>query len=114
MWEFMRKLTAGYTEAEYQEYLNEPEDRTNFYEVMQPNGDYLFVPKSEFEPVKELPKLGVVHSMKDIANEIAEVADDTGYDPGLLMDFVVEYVKDGCTYKEAFDSVTAISYEHDW
>ena len=114
MWEWLRKLTAGYTEEEYREYLREPEDRTNYLEIMQPDNSYLFVPKTQFEPVDKIPELGEVHSIKDIACRLAEVAIDTGYEPELLYELVAECVEDGNTYEEAFSHVAEVSYEHDW
>ena len=114
MFEWMRKLTAGYTDTEYQEYLANSDNWRDCYEIVQPEGDYLYVPKTEFEPVTELPKLGVVRRMKDIANAITEVALDTGYEPNMLIQLVAESVAEGNTYEEAFNHVTAVSYEHDW
>lgn len=114
MFEWLRKLTADYTEEEYEKYLREPEDRTDYLEIMQPDKSYIFVPKSQFERVDKIPELGEVHSMRDVACALAEVALDTGYEPELLYNLFSECVAECGSYDGAFKDVATISYEHDW
>lgn len=97
MFEALRKLTANYTEAEYERWI-------------------------ESEP-KPLPAIRGDEGRKDLAYAIAEVAFDTGYESDFLGDMFLEIAKDyvdefGMSEKEAckkaFREVAEISYERDW
>ena len=101
MFECIRKLTANYTEDEYKEYLEEPPQVTN---------------------TRMYPDLRECRGMKDLACMLADVADDTGYEPEFLWDkfndTLKEYVEDGMhvekEYRRAYIDVAEISYEQDW
>lgn len=96
MLEALRKLTADYTEAEYQEWI-----------------------ESEPRPV---PEISENEHIKDIAAELTSVALDTGYEPEFLYQMfdeaTAEHLEDGLSlglaHKKAFDEVAGISYEFDW
>ena len=99
MIEVIRKLTAGYTEAEYEDWL-----------------------ETTPETVGTLPKVTGRERNKDIACLLADVADDTGYEPEYLYENFAEikddYEEQGLDLfearKKAFYEVTEISYERDW
>ena len=101
--EDLRKLTANYTEEEYRNYLNAPTDVDA-------------LTRKYYEPIKG------DEYVKDIACDLACVADDTGYDAEFLYQMFDESVEDhmslGETFEEArrsaFDVVVGISYERDW
>lgn len=98
MFEALRKLTADYTEAEYEAWLME---------------DYLAdIPKGKNEFT--IPTISENDGFKDIACALADVAEDTGYEPEFLYEMFSEQVKDGQTHKAAFEMVAGISYEMDW
>lgn len=96
MLEALRKITANYTEAEYERWIeSEP---TPFPEV---RGD---------------------ERNKDIACMLADIADDTGYTPEFLYtmfdEVLKDYLEDGNAIakarRKAFIEVAEISYEQDW
>ena len=98
MFEWIRKLTAGYTEEEYREWLYE---------------DYLAdIPKGKNEFT--IPTVTENYSFKDIACLLEEVAEETGYDSQFLCDMVSECMEDGQSATEAFAYVAGVSYEQDW
>ena len=98
MFEAIRRLTASYSKAEYEAWLME---------------DYLAdIPKGKNEFT--IPTISETDGFKDIACALADVAEDTGYQPEFLYEMFSEQVQDGCSHKEAFDSVAATSYEQDW
>lgn len=101
MFEFMRKLTADYTEAEYDRYLwcegldswvNMDADRDKWYYA------------------KNLKYTG----FKDVAVDLVKVSNDTGYDYDELCDLYTEKVRDGDSLEEAMEYIAGVSYEHDW
>ena len=98
MFEALRKLTANYTPEEYEAWLYE---------------DYLAdIPKGKNEFT--IPTISEEDGVKDIACALAEVAEDTGYEPEFLYEMFSEIVRDGETRTEAFEQVATISYEQDW
>jgi len=98
MFEALRKLTANYTEAEYEAWLYE---------------DYLAdIPKGKNEFT--IPAITEEDGFKDIAVLLAEVAEETGYDAEFLYEMFSEQVADGQTRTEAFAHVAGVSYEQDW
>ena len=162
MLDALRRLTASYTEEEYQAWLNEsitheepkttgrkrrtfdadpheyakwylkdapeyPGWQFNYFELLQADGTYRYADKRIFKPVdwdkvsKKASIKGNEH-IKDIACELACVADDTGYQAELLYTMFEECVQqfqgDGDTYetarKRAFETVVITSYERDW
>ena len=92
MFEFLRKLTADYTEDEYVAWLH------------------------ELGPVykEKKPTISENEHIKDIAVMLTEVACDTGYEPEYLYERYDECFDDGYSRKEAFDFVAGVSYERDW
>lgn len=107
MFEALRKLTANYTEAEYEAWL---------YEECLAD-----IPKGK-NKVK-IPTISEKEHIKDIACMLTEVALDTGYEPEFLYERFDEMVDElvdvlgepiGKAHKEAFDFVAGVSYEQDW
>lgn len=98
MFEALRKLTANYTESEYEAWLMEE------YLADIPKG------KNEFT----IPTISDTDGFKDIACALADVAEATGYEPEFLYEMFSEQVKDGQTRTEAFAYVAGVSYERDW
>lgn len=98
MFELLRRLTANYTEEEYNEWLAEP--------VL----------------TKRIPTIRGDERVKHVATALAEVALDTGYEPEFLyevfdeqMNDYIELGEDTVTARrKAFDMVAQISYEQDW
>ena len=101
MFEFMRKLTADYTEAEYDRYLWC--DGLDSFVNMDANRDKWYYAK----------KLNYT-SYKEVATDLATVAADTGYDYDDLCKLYTEKVRDGETLEEAMEYIAGVSYEHDW
>ena len=106
MFEALRKLTANYTEEEYNAWLFD---------------DYLKdVPKGKNNYT--VPEIKGNERIKDIACLLTEVADDTGYEPEFLYKQFDEAVADRRELGEsfidarrlAFNDVACISYEKDW
>lgn len=118
--EWLRKLTANYTEDEYKSYLfDEPQKYDKWWfdydEIKQPDGDYKYIDKKKTEWVKcEPPHVDDSCSFKDMAIALSETAKDTGYEVEFLYSMVMEYVNDGETFVDAVNSVIATSYERDW
>ena len=119
MWEWLRKLTANYTEEEYREYLTEqvPEekDTTTAHRVVWCEAIDCFVDLDmDADKWYYAPKLNF-KSLKDIVFALQKVADETGYLLTDLCNEVEELVKeDGRTYEDAVSYVAGVSYEHDW
>lgn len=99
MFEALRKLTANYTEAEYEAWI-----------------------ETAPETVGTLPKVTGRERNKYIACLLADVALDTGYEPEYLYE-VFDEIKDDYeelgmdtfeARKKAFYEVAEISYERDW
>lgn len=98
----LRRLTANYNEEEYNKWLHEtpqPIDKRHYWDSIK--GD---------------------EHIKDIACDLACVADDTGYEAEFLYQMFDESVEDRMELgedfiearKHAFSDVTTISYERDW
>lgn len=96
MFEALRKLTANYTEAEYERWI-------------------------ESEPTP-LPEVRGDERNKDIACMLADIADDTGYKPEFLYNMFDEvlkdYLEDGnaivTARRKAFIEVAEIALERDY
>lgn len=98
MFEALRKLTADYTEAEYEAWLME---------------DCLAdIPKGKNEFT--IPTISEDADFDDLGEAFAIVEEDTGYDAGFLYEVFCECLEDGQTKTEAFDHVAGVSYEQDW
>ena len=99
MFELLRRLTADYTEEERQEWFMETPQQ-----------------------IKPLPEIRGDERNKDIACLLADVADDTGYEPEFLYEVFDEQMNDYIELGEdiitarrkAFDHVATVSYEQDW
>lgn len=100
--EAIRRLTANYTEEEYNKWL--------WCEGNSTTGNHYY------DSIK-----GNEH-IKDIACNLACVADDTGYEPEFLYEMFDECTNDHqemgedffTARKHAFDYVVGVSYEQDW
>ena len=101
MFEALRKLTANYTEEEYERYL--------WYEGL---GTFVDMDMNEYKWYSA-DKLNYT-SMKDIVADVQRITDETHYDFRFLCEMVSESVKDGNTYEEAVEYVAGVSYEKDW
>lgn len=111
--EWLRKLTANYTEEEYKEYL---QDTSDIYAYLEAAG----IPKGK--NVFKVPEIKGNERPKDVACLLSDVAENTGYSAEFLYGQFEEVVKDyqelGDTLinarKKAFEYVATVSYEHDW
>lgn len=90
----LRRLTADYTEEEYQEWL----DEDTLTSLLEP------APKKE----------PMFHSMKEVSTALLDLSESTGYGYDFLVDVFNELLLDGNTIDEAFNHVYCVSMEHDW
>ena len=113
--DFLRRLTADYTEAEYENYIAEIpyepptahriercEELGSWVDLDMNADEWYYAPKLHFT------------SMKDIVAALQRVAEETGYDLQFLCEMAEESRKDGDDYEEAVEHVAGVSYEQDW
>lgn len=99
MFEWLRRLTADYTEEERQEWFMETPQQ-----------------------IKPLPEIRGDERNKDIACLLADVADDTGYEPEFLYEafdeVLKDYLEDGVPFirarRKAFIEVAETAMEQDY
>ena len=106
MFEWIRRLTANYTQKEYEDWLF---------------GSYLAeIPKGK--NVFEVADIGERAHIKDIVCMLSDVAEETGYEPEFLYERFDEITDDylelgetlGDAHRLAFEETATISYEQDW
>lgn len=118
MFEFMRKLTASYTEEDYNKWLQEDAGALNdiMYSLEENEEDDYVNWLHEQGPVTDakVPKWTGIKRMKDLVYMLTEVSEDTKYGFDFLAERFDECVNDGQTYQEAFEHVAGVSYERDW
>lgn len=101
MFEAIRRLTANYTEEEYHRWLWC--DGLSTWVDMDANLDKWYYAKN----------LNYT-SVHEIADDLMEVSEDTGYDYNFLIEMYTDSIRDGQSCESAMEYVAGISYEKDW
>lgn len=107
--EAIRRLTANYTQEEYNDYLYNDGHSYLYCDGLKTWID-MDMNMNEWYYAKKLHYT----SFRQIAEDLAQVADDTGYEYSYLADRFMEQLHDGNSAEESMEHVAGVSYEFDW
>lgn len=123
MFEWLRKLTTDYTEEEYNAWLfSHPmtDEQIDEWCAAIPGGIKTPREKEELRWNKAasryVSKYGNINfcDKDEVAEALAQVADDTGYTPEFIGEMFFDALLDGEEPRDAFYNIAIISYEKDW